>query len=134
MGFNEHLKGELKYRGMFVKDLANATGIPKQTLDKYLLNNGVMPSADNAVTIAQTLEVTVEYLVTGKRIPYTKMPNQFLSPEMRSIANYVEPLPYDERRLVEKTVGELVKILQQSLDDKPMELTTLQKVFLRLFR
>jgi len=134
MGFNEHLKGELKYKGMLVKDLANATGIPKQTLDKYLLTNGVMPSADNAVTIAQTLGVTVEYLVTGRKIPYAKVPNQFLSPEVRLIANYVEPLPYDKRKVVEKTVSELVKLLQQSLDDKPMELSTLQKVFLRLFR
>jgi len=132
MGFGEHLKGELEYRGMLVKELANATGIPKQTIDKYLLTNSVMPSADKAVTIAKTLGVTVEYLITGRTVPYAKMPHQ--SPEMRSIANHVEPLSYEKRKIVEQTVAELVRLLRRPLSDEPMALTTLQKVFLRLFR
>ena len=134
MSFGEHLKGELEYRGMLVKELAHATGISKKTLDNYLLTNGTMPSADNAVAIAQTLGVTVEYLVTGKEIPYAEMPGQSLSPEMRSIAAYVAPLPREKREVVEKTVAELVRLLQKPLADEPVALTTLQKVFLRLFR
>jgi len=57
MSFGEHLKGELEYRGMLVKELAHATGISKKTLDNYLLTNGTMPSAENAVAIAQVLGV-----------------------------------------------------------------------------
>jgi len=132
MGFGEHLKGELEYRGMLVKELANTTGIPKQTIDKYLLSNGVMPSADKAVTIAQALGVTVEYLITGRAIPHAKLPMQ--SPEVRSIADYVEPLPYEKRKIVEQTVAELVRLLRNPLSEDPVALTTLQKVFLRLFR
>jgi len=134
MGFGEHLKGELEYKGMLVKELANATGIPKQTIDKYLLTNGVMPSADKAVTIARTLGVTVEYLITGRTVPYTKMPHQILSAEMRKIADHVEPLSYEKRKIVEQTVAELVRLLRQPLNDEPLALSTLQKVFLRLFQ
>ena len=134
MGFGERLKGELEYRGMLVKELAHATGIPKQTIDKYLLTNGTMPSADNAVAIAQTLGVSVEYLVTGRNIPQAEVPNQPVSPEIRSIATYIAPLSKEKRQVIERTVAELVKILQQPLNDDPVALTTLQKVFLRLFR
>jgi hypothetical protein len=51
MGFNEYLKGELEYKGILVKELAGMTGIPKQTIDKYLLANGSMPPADKAVPL-----------------------------------------------------------------------------------
>ena len=133
MGFNENLKGELGYKGISVKELAHATGIPKKTIDNYLLSNGSMPTADKAVAIAQALGVTVEYLVTGNTPP-RKGQNRFLSPEVRSIADRVEPLPREKRKIVETTVAELVKLLRQPLKDEPVALSPLQKVFVRLFR
>ena len=133
MGFNEFLKGELEYRGMLVKELADKTGIPKQTLDKYLLSRGSMPPADKAVIIAQALDVSVEYLVTGKRPQKEQKIKRFLSPEMRTISDQVEPLDREERKIVEKTVHELVKLLRNP-NHAPAALTLLQKVFLRLFR
>jgi len=134
MSFNENLKGELEYKGMLVKELAYTTGIPKQTIDKYLLTGGTMPPADKAVAIARVLGVTVEYLITGSKIPAKKMPNYDLSPEMRSIANYVEPLSREKRKIVKSVVIEMVKLLQQPLKDEPLSLSLLQKVFLKLFR
>ena len=92
-----------------------------------------MPPADKAVVIAQALGVTVEYLVTGKAPP-RKGQNRFLSPEVRSIADRVEPLPREKRKIVETTVTELVKLLRQPLKDEPIALSPLQKVFVRLFR
>jgi len=133
MGFGERMKEELEYRGMLVKELAHSTGIPKYTLDKYLLTNGTTPSADNAVAIAQTLGTTVEYMVTGKNIPPGKTQDQPLSPETRSIASYVEPLPKEKRKIVELTVAELVRLLRQPASSEPVALTLLQKVFLKLF-
>jgi len=133
MGFSQHLKEELEYKGMLVKELSRATGIPKQTLDKYLLTNGTMPSADKAVVIAHTLGVTVEYLVTGRKTEYAKTQEQPLSPETRSIASYVEPLPKEKRKIVELTVAELVRLLRQPPSNEPVALTLLQKVFLKLF-
>jgi len=133
MGFGEHLKEELEYKGMLVKELSRATGIPKQTLDKYLLTDGSMPSADKAVVIAHTLGVTVEYLITGRKIESAKTQDQPLSPETRSIVSYVEPLPKEKRKIVELTVVELIRLLRQSSSNKPIALTLLQKVFLKLF-
>ena len=133
MSFNERLKGELEYKDMLVKELACATGIPKQTIDKYLLTCGSMPPADKAVAIAQVLGVTVEYLVSGD-VSNKNVQNQFLSAEVRSIANSVEPLSKEKRKIVEDTVIELVKYLQNPTDDEPMALTPLQKVFVRLFK
>ena len=134
MGFNENLKGELEYKGMLVKELAHKAGIPKQTIDKYLLSNGSIPPADKAVAIARVLGVSVEYLVTGRKTPAGKASNKFLSPEMRSIVDSVEPLPREKRKIVETAVIELVGILHRSEKDGPVALTPLQKVFLRLFR
>jgi len=134
MSFKDNLKGELEYKGIQVKELAYKTGIPKQTIDKYLLSNSSMPPADKAVSIAKILEVTVEYLVTGNKNPIKKMPNVFLTPEMRSIKDCVEPLSREKRKIVETAVIELVNILNQPLKDEPLTFSPMQKVFLRLFR
>jgi transcriptional regulator with XRE-family HTH domain len=134
MSFNERLKGELEYKGILVKELAYMTGIPKQTIDKYLLTSSTMPHADKAVAIASALGVTVEYLITGKKVPAPKAPNNHLSPEMRLIANYVEPLSREKRKVVQNVVIELVTLLQQPPKDEIPELNLLQKVFFRLFR
>ena len=134
MGFNENLKGELEYKGIRVKELAKATGIAKQTIDKYLLSNGSMPPADKAVTIARALGVTVEFLVIGRNAFEKEASNQILYPETRSIVERVEPLPREKRKIVEKTVIELVQLLRQPTDNKPFKLSLLQEVFLKLFR
>ena len=135
MSFSENLKSELEYKGMFVKELSHKTGIPKQTIDKYLLSKGkAMPPADKAVRIAQALGVTVEYLVTGKEPANKKTPGKVLSAETRSIADTIEPLPREKRKIVEKTVKELVKLLKQPAKNEPVALSPLQKVFLKLFK
>jgi transcriptional regulator with XRE-family HTH domain len=134
MGFNEYLKGELEYKGILVKELAGMTGIPKQTIDKYLLANGSMPPADKAVAIARALDVPVEYLVSGRKPPDEKTLQRFLSPEMRTIADHVEPLSREYRKLVEDVVAELVNLLRHPSKDGTAALTPLQRVFLRLFR
>ena len=134
MSFSENLKGELEYKGILVKELAHKTGIPKKTIDKYMLKNGSMPPADKAVSIAQILGITTEYLVTGKKNRNTKMPERFFSPELLSIADRVEPLSRENRKIVENTVAELVKLLLHPSKFKTVALTPLQQVFLRLFR
>jgi len=65
MGFKENLKSELLYSGMLVKELAAKSGVNKYSLDNYLNKRGQVPSVEAAFKIAQTLGVTVEYLVTG---------------------------------------------------------------------
>jgi transcriptional regulator with XRE-family HTH domain len=133
MGFNEYLKGELEYRGMPVKELAKLTGIPKQTLDKYLLSHGSMPPADKAVAIAHALGVSVEYLVTGKHPKKEQGTKYSLSPETRTITEQVESLGREQRKIIENTVIELVRLLRHP-DRTSSSLTLLQKAFLQLFR
>jgi len=134
MGFNENLKGELEYKGMLVKELAHESGIPKKTLDKYMLSNGSMPPADKAVIIAQILDVSVEYLVSGKENKIAKTSHKYSSPELRSITECVEPLSREKRKIIEASVIELTKILNRPSKNETITFTPLQKAFLRLFR
>ncbi len=72
MGFRENLKEELKYQGILVKELAAKSGIPKGTIDHYLAENNTAPIAENAVKIAQALNVTVEYLVKSNCLVFIR--------------------------------------------------------------
>jgi len=92
------------------------------------------PSFESTVAIAQALEVSVEYLVTGKEKTDVKITKQHLSAEMRSIKDCVEPLSRENRKIIENTVTELARLLCRPMKDEPVALTPLQKVFLRLFR
>lgn len=65
MGFSENLKTMLELNNVEVKELANGTGISKNTLDNYLSGQKSLPNAENAVKIASFLRTSVEYLVTG---------------------------------------------------------------------
>jgi transcriptional regulator with XRE-family HTH domain len=86
MGFRENLKEQLKFSGMYVKELAELSGVKKKTLDGYLTAHHYTPSVENAVKIAKVLGVSVEYLVTGSE-------NQKNSGE-------IPAFPYAESRLI----------------------------------
>jgi len=66
MGFRENLKEELNYQDIQIKELAQKTGLSKNTIANYLTVNGNLPNIESAVKIAQALGVSVEFLVTGK--------------------------------------------------------------------
>ena len=96
MGFKENLKSELSYSGLLVKELAAKSGVNKHSIDNYLNKRGQLPSVEAAVKIAQALDVSVEYLVTGeeKGPPIRKK----LSHEAQIIAQITDQLT-DEKRL-----------------------------------
>lgn len=60
------MKEEIDYKGYTLRFLADKANISKRTLDSYVDSRGIIPPADTAVRLAQVLEVSVEYLVTGK--------------------------------------------------------------------
>ena len=66
MSFKENLKNELVYNDIKVKELANRVKIPYTTMLSYLDSRAIIPNAEIAVKIAKALNVSVEYLVTGK--------------------------------------------------------------------
>ena len=63
--FKQTLRSELDFQDIKVKELALRTGISQRTLEGYLSARSSIPPADVAVKIAQALNVSVEYLVTG---------------------------------------------------------------------
>lgn len=66
MSIRDRLKDEISYQGLALKELADKAEISKRTLDSYVDSREIMPAADVAVRIATVLNVSVEYLVTGK--------------------------------------------------------------------
>ena len=62
--FKERLVDELNYQGISNKEFAAKIGISISTLNMYLYR-GSIPAADVAVKMAQILNTTTEYLVTG---------------------------------------------------------------------
>ena len=63
--FLEHLKDELNYQDLTQKELAEKTGISVNTIRGWF-SKDLVPDVFNAVKIAQALNLSVEYLVTGK--------------------------------------------------------------------
>ncbi len=66
MKFAETLRDELEYQGMQVKELSQKTGISVNTLNKYRPGSTVSPTLENAQKIAEILNVSIDYLATGK--------------------------------------------------------------------
>lgn len=62
--FKDRLIEELNYQGFSNKEFAQMLGINIGTLGMYLYR-GSIPAADVAVRMAQALNTTTEYLVTG---------------------------------------------------------------------
>jgi transcriptional regulator with XRE-family HTH domain len=89
MSFRENLKNELIYNGMLVKELSAKSGVNKRTIDKYLRDNGSIPSAIAAVKIARALGISVEYLVTGQDV---QTGNPLNSSPDRSLIHAIEDL------------------------------------------
>jgi transcriptional regulator with XRE-family HTH domain len=107
--FKENLRGELDYLGLTVKELSGKTGIPKKTLDGYLGAKASMPPADIAVRIANVLDVTVEYLVTGQEI---KKQDILFNHHIRSIVQIVTELSEKD---IETILG-LSKVLKNQAE------------------
>jgi transcriptional regulator with XRE-family HTH domain len=97
MGFGENLKSELAYRDMLVKELSALTGISRHTLDNYLNVRRNIPTAENAVKIAQVLNVSVEYLVTGQEKPQKK---STLSLEIVDLIQTIKQLDENDRKML----------------------------------
>jgi transcriptional regulator with XRE-family HTH domain len=105
MGFRENLKAELTYKGMLVKELAALSSVNKRTIDNYLRENGSIPSVEAAVSIARILNVSVEYLVTGK----SSGKPLSLPPDIRAVLDILTKLDAKDRRIVRDLCGSLLE-------------------------
>jgi transcriptional regulator with XRE-family HTH domain len=111
MGFRENLKMELTNADIRVKELAELSGVKKQTIDSYLRENNYTPSAVAAVNIARVLGVSVEYLVMGKETQKGKSPSS-LHYELRSLIQSLEQLNKEDRKIVIDNAYNLARSLQ----------------------
>lgn len=113
--FRENPRSELDFQGLTVKELSARTGIIKGTLDNYLGVRASIPPADIAVKIADALNVSVEYLVTGrdKRRKETASFNQ----EEKSVLADLTSIPQN----MQKTFRTLIRQTAESLHNAPRD-------------
>lgn len=102
--FRENLRDELDFQGLTVKELAARTGIIKGSLDNYLGARASMPPADVAVRIAQALNVSVEYLVTGQEA--SESPSSSRDTQSRSIHRELSSIPPQLQTLIRSLIHE----------------------------
>ena len=105
MGFKENLREALDYSGLEQKELAHKANVKLRNIENYLRENASIPMADKAVRIAQTLGVTVEYLVTGKNPP--KEDYAFIEPEIRNLVRIIKKLPKNKQLIVIENASHL---------------------------
>lgn len=106
MGFGENLHKELEFQDIQIKELAQKTGISKNTLDKYLSGKMVQPSVENAVKIAESLGVSVEYLVKGSNTSSKDMEKLIPHEISKILEDYKELNEFNKQ-----TVKDLMKSL-----------------------
>lgn len=112
--FRENLRDELNFQGMTVKELSAKTGIIKGTLDNYLGVRESIPPADIAVKIADALNVSVEFLVTGKEhISRRISKNQIhLKHTMQELGRIPEPIQNSIKDLIHVASENYAKVLK----------------------
>ncbi len=95
--FKHTLRSELDFQDIKVKELSIKTGISARTLEGYLSSRGSIPPADVAVKIAQALNISVEYLVTGK--PSYNVSNQ-KNKRLNSMEEKISNLPIEKKMMI----------------------------------
>ena len=83
MTFWENVDEELKFRGIERKELGNLAEFPESYISKGIARKSC-PSADLAIRIAKALNVSVEFLVTGKE-PENDCENQRIDSDMKQL-------------------------------------------------
>lgn len=111
--FRENLRNELDFQGLTVKELSAKTGIIKGTLDNYLGIRASIPPADIAVKIAKALNVSVEFLVTGKERKENQSNTSLVSvsAEEKNLLNDLNSIPQD----IQKTFKTLLHQTAESI-------------------
>lgn len=65
MTFKDRVREEMKFQGLTAKELAAKVGISVNTLNMYIGYRESLPSVEIGIKIAKSLNVSLEYLVTG---------------------------------------------------------------------
>jgi transcriptional regulator with XRE-family HTH domain len=109
MGFRENLREALDFSGLEQKELAYKSNISLRNIENYLRENASIPLADKAVRIAQSLGVSVEYLVTGENMPQDTISS--LEPDLRKLIQNIKKLQKNEQFVVIQNALNLINII-----------------------
>lgn len=110
MDFKERLKWELEKKDMRVKELAQKSGVKKQTIDNYLSTHNSQPSAESAVKIARALNLSVEYLIDGKNpISSCHAETENYSTQQRRLVRQISNISDQDLKLVSALVNAILK-------------------------
>ncbi|WP_303918349.1 helix-turn-helix domain-containing protein [Treponema berlinense] len=116
--FRENLRNELDFQGLTVKELSAKTGIVKGTLDNYLGIRASIPPADIAVKIADALNVSVEFLVTGKeRKNFNNQPSVLVTEEEKTILTDLNSIPQNIQKTLKTLLHQAAESLEKSNSD-----------------
>ena len=74
MTFRENLHYLMDCKGIQIKELSAKTGISENTIKSYLKENSAEPKVSKAILLANALNVSVEFLATGKEKDDDKIP------------------------------------------------------------
>lgn len=97
------LRDEMAYQGLTARELAERAGLPKRTVDNYVMTDAQEPGVTNAHRIASALGVSVDYLVTGREHGFSVPMTGEVLDLLRGFAH----LPPDRRELVLRLVKDL---------------------------
>jgi transcriptional regulator with XRE-family HTH domain len=97
--FSKRLRDLVKLRGFSISDLAEKSNLPKRRIDKWVsLTNPTEPSSGaDLVALANALDTSVEYLVTGVSPKWAPF-------RLRDIVADLETLPESQLDAVRRLV------------------------------
>lgn len=103
LAFWNNVKKELDYKLMSQKELAAATEISYNTIQSWITKDR-LPDAQDSVKIAKVLDVSVEYLVTGK-----ESPKKQFSDEIDSILHDIRHLSKEDFYIAKTVVHRMTQ-------------------------
>lgn len=103
MNFKDRLRNEIEYKGFLLKEIADKAGVNNNTLLSYVDARGSLPNVETAVKIAQALDVSVEFLVTGKDSLHCEKYS-----EIQSIIDDLSLLDQNQLKIIKKMIHSLI--------------------------
>jgi len=101
LDFWRNVKEELDYNLITQKTLATSIGVSYNTLQSWITKDR-LPNVEQSLKIAQKLNTSVEYLVTGKNVE-----KNYIKPRIQNLTKKLNQLSDDDIDLIEKIVNKL---------------------------
>lgn len=101
LDFWRNVKEELDYNLITQKTLATSIGVSYNTLQSWITKDR-LPNVEQSLKIAQQLNTSVEYLVTGKNVE-----KNYIKPRIQNLNKKLNQLSDDDIDLIEKIVNKL---------------------------